>query len=160
MSGVCDLNGCIEQLAVGAIMYNTTWYLRAQNAKLVDYTKDNVNTTNSSVYRSTSVFSGDRNVLWGAAGQNAFFTDKNGDKRTLCGLTPAGSATTGINEFGKDRAYWFDWYSNYGAMRCGGSWSGSSGAGVWYRYVYASSNYGWVNAYAAWGFRAALYGKE
>ena len=162
MSGVCDLNGCMEQLAVGAILYNTTWYLRAQNAKLVDYTKDNVNTTNSSVYRSTSVFSGDRNVLWGAAGQNAFFTDKNGDKRTLCGLTPAGSATTGINEFGKDRAYWDAWsFSSYGAMRCGGSWSSSSGAGVWCRYV-SGDNYGydWDNAFAAWGFRAALYGKE
>lgn len=162
MSGVCDLNGCMEQMAVGAILYRKTWYLRAQNAKLVDYTKDNVNTTNSSVYRSTSVFSSDRIGYWGAAGQNAFFTDKNGDKRTLCGLAPANSATTGTNEFGKDRVYWNAWDNNliYGAMRCGGSWSGSSGSGVWYRYADSYYYDDWGDAVAAWGFRCGCYGNK
>lgn len=158
MSGVCDLNGCMEELAVGATLYGYTWYLRAQNAKLVDYTKDNVNTTNSSIYRSTSVFDGNRNYLWGAAGQNAFFTDKNGDKRTLCGLTPAGNTTFGTNEFGRDRAYWAPGGTYHCSVRCGGSWSSSSDAGVWYRY--GSAIAGWDVTSERGGFRCSCYGNK
>ena len=66
----------------------------------------------------------------------------------------------GTNEFGGDRAYWYHWDNYYGAMRCGGSWSSSSEAGVWYRYVYTYYYGGWDDANAPWGFRAALYGKE
>lgn len=161
MSGVCDLNGCMEQVTVGCLLNGPNWYLRAINAKLSDYTKDNVNTTNSSIYRRTFVFSGTRRCNWGAAGQNAFFTDKNGDKRTLCGLTPAGSATTGINEFGKDLVSWgmrsYDAY--WGSMRCCGTWADTSDAGIWMRYCY-SNDTGWAYAHPTWGFRAGLYGNK
>ena len=161
LSGVCDLNGCIEQVAVGFIMYGTTWYLRATNAKLADYTKDNVNTTNSTVYRSTSLFSGDKQGSWGKNGTNAFFLEKNGDHRTLCGVVPHNNAMYGTNEFGGDSAYWDYYYSSYGAMRCSGSWSDGGAAGIWRRYCISgnySDYYSWADSYATWGFRAALYG--
>lgn len=162
MSGVCDLNGCMEQVTVGFILHGSTWYLRATNAKLIDYTKDNVNTTDSTVYHSTSLFSGNINGYWGKNGINAFFTKKNGDHRTLCGIVPNNNAIEGINEFGSDRARFECSDSNYGAMCCSGWWSTSSKAGVWKRYADSNNNNGWSwdSINAAWGFRCAAYGNK
>lgn len=162
MSGVCDLNGCMEQVVVGFIMYGSTWYLRATNAKLVDYTKENVNTTNSTVYRSTSLFSGDKQGYWGKNGTNAFFLEKNGDHRTLCGVVPHNNAMSGTNEFGSDRVRYECSSSNYGAMCCGGWWATTSKAGVWKRYADSNNNNGWdwANMNSAWGFRCAAYGNK
>lgn len=163
MSGVCDLNGCIDQVAIGCLLNGPNWYLRATNAKLSDYTKNNVQSINSSVYRKTSVFNGNRNYLWGAAGQNAFFTDKNGDKRTLCGLIPAGTAGTGINEFGIDRVYWSTDYSTgaWGCMRCGGAWGETLSSGIWSRFCNSANHEGWTTfPHANWGFRCGCYGNK
>ena len=160
MSGVCDLNGCMEQVTLGAGIYDNQWYIRAKSAKLINYTKNNVNTNDSTIYRLTTVFSSEREVRWGGAGQNAFFTDKNGDKRTLCGLTPAGSATNGINEFGLDRAHWLNDSARktMAAMCCSGSWNYSHDAGIWYRY---SNDFNWwVDGYPTWGFRCGCYGNK
>ena len=161
MSGVCDLNGCMEQVVIGAIRYDDGLYLRAQNAKLVDYTKDNVETSDPSIYRSTSVYSGDRNGYWGAAGQNAFFTDKSGDNRTICGLVPAGNASGGINEFGKDRFIWrFHGNDYYCVIRCGGAWDSSSDAGVWSRRIDDYYYDGLNQKSQTWCFRCAAYGNK
>ena len=161
LSGVCDINGCIEQMGIGATKYGSTNYVRAETAKFVDFTKDNVNSNNSAVYRSANTT--DVSSTWGKAGTNCFTTDKNGVSRALCGLIPANSATGGTNEFGSDTAAWYrgSYGGYYGAMRCCGSWSSGAGAGVWYRYCCGSSSgssYSWAYGYACWGFRAALYG--
>lgn len=162
MNGVCDLNGCMEQAVVGFILHGSTWYLRATNAKLVDYTKENVNTTDSTVYRSTSLFSGDKQGYWGKNGTNAFFLEKNGDQRTLCGVVPNNNAMNGTNEFGSDRVRFECSNSNYGAICCGGWWTTSSKAGIWKRYADSNNNNGWdwANVNAAWGFRCAAYGNK
>lgn len=162
MSGVCDLNGCMQQATVGCLLNNFSLYLRATNAKLSSYTKDNVNTINSSLYRETSILSNDYIYNWGIAGQNVFFTDKNGDNRTLCGLIPANSATAGTNEFGKDRVYYYVWYDNdyYGAMFCSGLWLDSSNAGIWARYCNNNNRYDWTYAQPMFGFRCGCYGNK
>ena len=162
MSGVCDLNGCMEQVVVGFIIHGSTWYLRATNAKLVDYTKENVNTTDSAVYRPTSLFSGDEQGYWGKINYNAFFLEKNGDHRTLCGVVPNNNAMDGTNEFGSDRVRYEGSSSNYGAMCCGGWWTITSKAGVWKRYADSNNNNGWdwANINASWGFRCAAYGNK
>ena len=47
--------------------------------------------------------------------------------------------------------------SNQGLLRCCGSWSQSTAAGVFYRYVNTdnNNNNSWTNGNATWGFRAA-----
>ena len=161
-NGVCDLNGCINEVAVGFILHGSTWYLRATNAKLVDYTKDNVNTTNSTVYRSTSLFIGDKQGYWGKDSINVFFTEKNGDQRTLCGVVPNNNAQDGTNEFGNDRAYWYYDGGNLCTMLCGGYWLSSSRAGIWNRYALADNSdyHDWDDSVASWGFRCAAYGNK
>ena len=162
ISGVCDLNGCMAQVAVGFIMHGSTWYLRATNARLVDYTKDNVNTTDSTVYRETSLFIGDKQGYWGKDSINVFFTEKNGDQRTLCGVVPNNNAQDGTNEFGNDRAYWHYSGGNLCTMICGGHWSSSSKAGIWNRYALADNSdyHDWDDSVASWGFRCAAYGNK
>lgn len=161
MSGVCDLNGCMDEMAIGAILYDDGVYLRAQNAKLADYTINNVDTVDPSIYRTTSVFRGGRDNLWGVAGQNVFFTDKNGDNRTLCGLTPAVNSTTGTNEFGNDCSNWrYPKNDYYCAVRCGGAWNSSFEAGVWCRHIDDYYHDGWVLKSIYWGFRCGCYGNK
>ena len=162
ISGVCDLNGCINEVAIGFILHGSTWYLRATNAKLVDYTKDNVNTTDSTVYRSTSLFIGDKQGYWGKNSINVFFTEKNGDQRTLCGVVPNNNAQDGTNEFGNDRAYWYYSGDNFCTMLCGGYWLSSSRAGIWNRYALADNSdyHDWDDSVASWGFRCAAYGNK
>ena len=46
--------------------------------------------------------------------------------------------------------------NNQGLLRCCGSWSQSTAAGVFYRYVNTNNNNNsWTNSNATWGFRAA-----
>lgn len=160
MSGVCDLNGCIEQMSIGAIRHNGTNYVRATTAKLTDYDKSNVASTNTTVYRSAGSTAID-STKWGKAGTNCFFTDKSGVNRALVGLMPANSATKGINEFGSDIVIWFGGGDLYGMVRCCGLWSSGSGSGVWHRrcnsYLVGNS---WTNGYNNWGFRCGCYGNK
>ena len=157
-SGICDLNGCIEQLVVGAIQYGSGFYLSPESTKLTDFTKDNVQSTNSALYHqvlSTSV-----NSYWGHSSNCVFYKDTEGYNRALCGVFPPDNAVAGTNEFGNDYAYRY-WYGSgyFGVLRCSGSWSNTSNAGVWYRCVYGNySNYGWDPGYSYWGFRASAYG--
>lgn len=159
LSGVCDLNGCMEEVAVGFIMYGSTWYLRATNAKLVDYTKDNVNTTNSTVYRSTSLLGGGIEGYWGKKNTNVFFTEKNDDYRTLCGVAPNNNdPMRGNNEFGTDKFEWYDLNSGYGMMRCGGDWQDANVAGVWHRHT--RNAYDWNYDFERGCFRCSCYGNK
>ena len=159
-SGVCDLNGCLEQVAVGVMQYDASTYILPDSASFTAYTYDNVASTNSTVYASHSL--GSLSGNWGSASANQFYTDQNGVNRALCGVFPPKAESAGTNEFGTDTAY-RGWYSNdynYGAFRCSGSWSAAAGAGIFYRYVNSDYYYydSWANSVAAWGFRAAAYG--
>ena len=156
-SGVCDLNGCLEQVVVGAIMLSPNFYLSPESTKLTDFTKDNVQSTNSALYHqvlSTSISS-----YWGNGSNCVFYKDTGGYNRALCGVFPPDNAVSGTNEFGRDYAY-RDWSSSShcGVLRCSGSWSSSSNAGVWYRCVYDYDSSDWDHSYSAWGFRASAYG--
>ena len=160
-SGVCDLNGCIEQVATGVMGYGSgiAFYISPESVKLTDFTKDNVNN-----YSDTKLYASVGNIpekvyYWGSTSANTFFTDKNGNNRAKCGLWPNASSTSGVNEFGADYAQsLYADSSSQGLLRCCGSWSQSTAAGVFYRYVYTHDYaYSWTDSNATWGFRAAAY---
>ena len=160
-SGVCDLNGCIEQVATGVMGYGSgiAFYISPESVKLTDFTKDNVNN-----YSDTKLYASVGNIpekvyYWGSTNANTFFTDKNGNNRAKCGLWPNASSASGVNEFGADYAQSYCYDNSYqGLLRCCGSWSQSTAAGVFYRYVNTNNNNNsWTNGNATWGFRAAAY---
>lgn len=166
-SGICDLNGCIEQVATGVMGYGSgvAFYISPESVKLTDFTKDNANSySNTSLYTSVGNIPS-KQYYWGSTSGNAFFTDKSGNNRAKCGLWPNTSSTSGVNEFGKDYAqsyyaYYVGSSSDVGLLRCCGAWSYGALAGVFCRCVGTSSygyNYSWTGSYASWGFRAAAY---
>ena len=164
-SGVCDLNGCMWQPVTGVLLYGSTLYLSPHSVKLTDFTKDNVQTTNTSLYTSLgNVSTYYTNGRWGAAGQNCFYTDSSGTNRDLTGVLPtkAGTSSNGTNEFGTDYAYLVTRSGDWSALWCSGFWSGTAVAGVWFRLLGSWSGYdnAWSDGYTSYGFRAAAYGAE
>ena len=157
--GVCDINGCLYQVATGLIRMNDNrHYLMKESAKFTDFTIDNVQTTNSTLYEVLNVSLPANGSYWGDASKNSFYTNQNNQQRALCGLVPASSTSNGTNEFGNDYFYAYNGTSNYnGALLCCGYWAHNTSAGVWYRSVYSNVSVSWTSGYAYWGFRAAAY---
>ena len=168
--GIADLNGLLEEVALGVIIHNATsnvskFFVVKDSVSITQFTKDNVQSDNSTLYDkqsappslSVSSINSGGTVYWGHATSNTFFTNQNGINRAYCGLFPAVKQTTAINEFGKDYAYAY-WYSPWPAalLRCGGMWSDTASAGVFYRYLNGSGD--WADSSTSWGFRAAAYG--
>ena len=135
------------------------------SVSLTQFTKDNVQDGQTTLYDWQSAppcYAGATantgySVYWGHSSSNTFFTNQNGINRAYCGLFPAVKQTTAINEFGKDYAYAYWWSSYPAVLRCGGMWSYTTCAGVFYRSLH--SYRGWTHSNSSWGFRAAAYGK-
>ena len=148
--GVCDLNGCIWQVALGLIKHSGTNYLMQESARLTDFTPAKVESCDTKLYESVSGIDSDV-TEWGNSSHNAFYSAQQGQQRALCGLIPA--ATGGTHEFGHDL------YRNDAtfdaALVCGGGWAMSRAAGLWFRDL--RNNYSWSYSSFYWGFRAAAY---
>ena len=168
--GIADLNGLLEEVALGVIMYNANsnvgkFMVMKDSVSLTQFTKDNVQDGQTTLYDWQSAppcYAGATantgySVYWGHSSSNTFFTNHNGINRAYCGLFPAVKQTTAINEFGKDYAYAYWWSSYPAVLRCGGMWSYTTCAGVFYRSLH--SYRGWTHSNSSWGFRAAAYGK-
>ena len=152
-NGVCDLNGCIEQITIG--MNSTGAKILKESAKLSDITTDNVDNTSASIYdtNSSSYVNSEASDFWGNSSSSSWRKATNGLSRALEGIYPvsasAGCSNSGLNEFGKDNCYAA---SNFSALLCSGSWTDGSYAGMFYRKY---SN--WVSGSLYTGFRSGGY---
>ena len=169
MSGVIDLNGLLEEVAIGIQIMNSNshinkFQLLKESVALNSLTADTVEVDNSNVYERVNCpasVSNSATAYWGHASQNIYFTDNNGTNRAYCGVYPAvkSDQSYGHNAYGQDYAYasWNTGYAGHGLMRVGGAWSYTSYAGVFCRHC---SSYGssWAYGTTSWGFRAAAYG--
>ena len=167
--GIADLNGLLEEVALGVIMCNASsnagkFMVMKDSVSITQFTKDNVQDGQTTLYDWQSAppcYAGATAntgycAYWGHSSGNTFFTNHNGINRAYCGLFPAVKQTTAINEFGKDYAYAYWWSSYPAVLRCGGMWSYTTCAGVFYRSLHSYRS--WTHSNSSWGFRAAAYG--
>ena len=164
-SGVADLNGLVWEITPGLTSNGTNLYILKTSARMKDVTGSNTLATDLwgatgiaalyddlgtsyQVWRETGA---DRSISYGAATQ-VFSEATSGNAWNWAGV--GGMLTTGdggTNAFGSDIFY--DYKPNEMCPISGGSWTDSSGAGVWTLYL------GNVRANSGdhVGFRAALY---
>jgi hypothetical protein len=150
--GVADMNGCMWQLLIGLVLYETPGTLGVvkEECKMHKFAPNTYGALSD--FDSLSGFSA-TNSRWGSGSNCVFPTETSGAMRAMCGVLPVsgGTSTQGTELFGNDLAL----YTNDPvlAVFAAGNYSNGNEAGVWCRCVY--SNVYMDNSIA--GFRAAGY---
>lgn len=153
-TGITHVNGWLWEITLG--FKNGPMILKKSVAL------SSINSTNvedSSLYESidaNSLTHGTTGTTyyWGDSTNSSISWGTNNHARDLMCLFPKknGHSNTGTI-FGNDYTYW---YNTYSVLRCSGSWSNGSDAGVFSRYLSVS----WGNSYSHCGFRLAMYPNE
>ena len=99
--GIADLNGLLEEVALGVIMYNASsnvgkFMVMKDSVSITQFTKDNVQDDQTTLYDWQSTppcYAGATantgySAYWGHSSSNTFFTNQNGINRAYCGLSP------------------------------------------------------------------------
>lgn len=159
--GICDVNGCIRQVAIGALNDNGYYiYVSSDTAKLTDYTKDNIMMMGEASLYASALKGPDTRYeyKWGSTKGNCLYAEQSGLNRTLCGVWPSKLDSFGTNEFGTDKLQLKAAAapSKIGMICCAGSWNNAQLAGIWYRVM--DSSYGlWNSTATDFGFRSGAY---
>lgn len=159
--GVCDLNGCMEQVAVGVLFRKNycekALYVLHESAKLADFefNEDKVGVLYESIPTSLKT-SFSPCPSWGSDKQCSFYPDNKGNNRALCGVMPPFNGE-GTTEFGKASVYLNDEKNDYHrVLTCSGGWDSKYfNVSIWSRRFSISYLDGYINT----GFRSAVYGE-
>ena len=148
-SGVCDLNGCMDQTVIGIGWAGTR--ILNDTSKLTDITIDNVDSQSNPLYAEYTGYSV-YPMYWGNSSFSSWRKAINGLSRALEGIYPVsinGCSLDGTNEFGQDYCYA---YTSSSTLLCSGTVGSGIEAGVFSR---GSSN--WSDKSNGIGFRSGGY---
>lgn len=154
INGITHVNGWLYQPTIGVSGLGDGNYILKESVALKDITSSNVE--NRSLYDKVS-FNIPNDVFWGKTNKSPLFHETSGEKWALIGAfsdDPGLASNSGATsaEFGKD-------YHNRGIRSAvsfvGGDWSGSGGAGLFFRY-----HVSWSTGRDYYGARLMAYPNE
>lgn len=163
--GVADLNGTIWEITLGITSNGTNLYILKTAAAIKDITSGNTLATDAwgatgiaalyddlgTTYGALWATGADRATYFGNAGQVLSEATSGNAWNAAGARIPLVAGVGGTNAFGNDGLW--DYKPNEMCPLSGGSWSISSGAGVWALILGNARG----NSYGGVGLRAALY---